>query len=70
MTALEIESVYFYPLENAKNHYTDRYEVVHNEPPSPVLRRGQEFFLAIRFNSRGYRDEADIVHLVFNHGKY
>uniref|UniRef100_A0A1B6D4M4 Transglutaminase-like domain-containing protein n=1 Tax=Clastoptera arizonana TaxID=38151 RepID=A0A1B6D4M4_9HEMI len=70
MTALEVEFLHFYPPENAKEHHTERFEVVHNDPPNPVLRRGQEFYLAIRFNHRGYRDDVDIVRLVFSYGDY
>lgn len=68
MTVLEVETVHMYPLENAKEHHTDRFEVVHKKDPIPILRRGQTFFVAVRFKDRGYRDDYDNVRLVFSFG--
>lgn len=56
-----------YEKENAELHHTDRFELVHEETPTPVLRRGQEFSLAVRFN-REYIEETDIVRLLFSFG--
>ncbi|KAG5310071.1 TGMH glutamyltransferase, partial [Acromyrmex insinuator] len=51
---LEIEAVYLYEKE-------------HQDPAIPVLRRGQTFHMALRFN-REYVDETDIVRLLFSFG--
>lgn len=64
---LVVEEVYFYPKENAKTHHTFNYELVHLDPPTAVLRRGETFSVALRFN-RQYVDETDIVRLLFNFG--
>ncbi|XP_017761962.1 PREDICTED: hemocyte protein-glutamine gamma-glutamyltransferase-like, partial [Eufriesea mexicana] len=53
--------------ENAKAHHTINYELVHLDPPTAVLRRGQSFNVALRFN-REYIAETDIVRLLFNFG--
>uniref|UniRef100_A0A1B6EUM3 Transglutaminase-like domain-containing protein n=1 Tax=Cuerna arida TaxID=1464854 RepID=A0A1B6EUM3_9HEMI len=69
MTALTVETVHTYTLDNAKIHHTDRYELVHNDPATPVLRRGQPFFMAVRFKGgRVYRDFTDEIKFVFNYG--
>ncbi|XP_003707216.3 hemocyte protein-glutamine gamma-glutamyltransferase-like isoform X1 [Megachile rotundata] len=64
---LVVESVHMYEKENAKLHHTFNYELVHLDPPTAVLRRGQTFNLAVRFN-REYVDETDIVRLLFSFG--
>lgn len=66
---LEVESVYLYPLENSKRHKTEKYEVIHDENPIPILRRGERFTLAIRFMNRPFRKDLDLVKLIFNYGK-
>lgn len=70
MGTLEVDTVHFYEVDNAKQHHTDKYEVVHNTPPTPVLRRGQPFFLALRFKNRDYQEFNDVVKLVFSYGEY
>lgn len=64
---LVVEMVYLYEKDNAKLHHTINYELVHLEPATSVLRRGQSFHVALRFN-REYVDETDIVRLLFNFG--
>lgn len=64
---LVVDLVYFYEKENAKAHHTINYELVHLDPPTTVLRRGQSFNVALRFN-REYIAETDIVRLLFNFG--
>lgn len=64
---LVVEMVYLYEKENAKLHHTINYELVHLDPPAAVLRRGQSFHIALRFN-REYIDEIDIVRLLFSFG--
>lgn len=68
---LKVEIIYFYALENAKQHHTDKYEVVHDEENvTPVLRRGHKFNIAIRFIGRQYSSGTDNVSVIFNYGKY
>ena len=64
---LVVEAVYMYEKDNATAHHTFNYEAVHLDPPTPVLRRGQAFNVALRFN-REYVDETDIVRLLFSFG--
>ncbi|XP_029050164.2 hemocyte protein-glutamine gamma-glutamyltransferase-like [Osmia bicornis bicornis] len=64
---LVVEAVHLYEKENATSHRTINYELVHLDPPTPVLRRGQPFNVALRFN-REYLDETDIVRLLFSFG--
>ncbi|XP_015604650.1 hemocyte protein-glutamine gamma-glutamyltransferase [Cephus cinctus] len=64
---LIVESVHMYEKENATPHHTCTFEMVHLDPPIPVLRRGQAFAMALRFN-REYVDETDIVRLRFSFG--
>ncbi|KAE8742256.1 hypothetical protein FOCC_FOCC012185 [Frankliniella occidentalis] len=63
---LQVENVHLYERQNAEEHRTVMFEQVHAEVPRAVLRRGQPFFLAIRFN----RDLApeDVVTLIFTLG--
>lgn len=68
---LEVEALYFYPVENAKRHHTENYEVVYNQEfITPVLRRGQKFNIAIRFSGRQYSNGIDKVSVIFNFGEY
>ncbi|XP_043498995.1 hemocyte protein-glutamine gamma-glutamyltransferase-like [Polistes fuscatus] len=64
---LIVDMVYMYEKENAEHHHTNNYEMIHSENPTPVLRRGQAFNMALRFN-REYVDETDIVRLLFSFG--
>lgn len=65
--ALTVDSIFFYPLENAVRHKTSSFEIVHMEPPTPVLRRGQAFNLALRFVERDYVPSDDF-RVVFKYG--
>lgn len=65
---LEVQSVHFYPLENAAEHRTDRFELIHDENPIPILRRGQSFTAAVKFSNRSLDLSKDIVRLMFNYG--
>ncbi|XP_075229333.1 hemocyte protein-glutamine gamma-glutamyltransferase-like isoform X2 [Lycorma delicatula] len=68
MSVLEVETLHMYPLENAQRHHTDLYELVHRNKPTPVLRRGQSFFIVFKFKDRSYNDKVDVVRLIFNYG--
>lgn len=70
MSSLQVESLYLYPLENAKQHKTERFELVHDEEnPVAVLRRGISFTIAVRFANREYDDTKDSIKFIFNFGK-
>ncbi|GAB1865095.1 Hemocyte protein-glutamine gamma-glutamyltransferase [Camponotus japonicus] len=64
---LVVETVHLYEKENAEAHHTFNFEMVHQDLAIPVLRRGQPFNMALRFN-REYVDETDIVRLLFSFG--
>ncbi|KAG7166394.1 Hemocyte protein-glutamine gamma-glutamyltransferase-like 2 [Homarus americanus] len=55
-SANKVDRVHWYIKDNAKTHNTIKYDLVHDDKdPKPVLRRGQTFYLAIRF-----RNDVDI----------
>lgn len=65
----KVDRVHWYIKDNAKNHNTIKYDLVHdNSEPRPVLRRGLTFYLAIRFQS-DYDVTRDRVILNFKFGK-
>lgn len=66
--ALSIQSIYLYPEVNAKRHYTDRFEILQFKSPIPVVRRGQSFNAAVRFNERDYVPGQDFLRLEFSLG--
>lgn len=71
MDNLKVEVAYLYPKENAKNHKTDKYEMVHEEDlPIPVLRRGLKFTMTIRFIGRSFQNDLDILKVIFNFGTF
>lgn len=67
---LRVQLIYLYPLENAGAHKTDKFELVHEENATPVLRRGQKFSMALRFEGRSFEKERDAVRLIFNFGNF
>ncbi|GLH05666.1 Annulin [Gryllus bimaculatus] len=67
---LEVSSVHLFPLENAEKHHTENFELVHLEPATPVLRRGQAFRVELRLQGRAYDPARDAVRLVFNFGPH
>ena len=65
-----MESVFLYPKENAKNHHTEKYELV-TDQDTAVVRRAAKFNLAIKTGSRAIDlDEQDNVNLIFDFGKF
>lgn len=67
---LKVELTEFYPRDNAKDHHTEQYELVNDTVlPNPVLRRGQNFFFAVRFD-RICDKQQDVVRIVFCIGKF
>ncbi|CAH2104455.1 unnamed protein product [Euphydryas editha] len=62
---LKVELTEFYSRDNGKDHHTDQYELVNDTIlPNPVLRRGQNFFFAVRFD-RTYDKQQDVIRIVF-----
>ncbi|CAG7834007.1 unnamed protein product [Allacma fusca] len=50
-----VEQIEWFPRDNAREHRTDRYEIINNvatKRSSPVFRRGQTFFMALKLSSR------------------
>jgi len=66
---LQVESTEFYAVDNAKEHHTDQFEIVQDLPPTPIFRRGQTFYFAVRFD-RELDAVQDIIRLVFNFGNF
>ena len=66
---VDVERVFLYPKENAKNHHTEKYELV-TDQDTAVVRRAAKFNLAIKTGSRPIDlDEQDNVNLIFEFGK-
>jgi len=64
-----VERVHFYVKDNAKQHNTIKFDQIHDEvKPKPVLRRGQTFYVAMRFKERSFDVEKDRVVLNFKFG--
>ncbi|GIY43593.1 hemocyte protein-glutamine gamma-glutamyltransferase [Caerostris extrusa] len=63
---IEVHAVEFYCKDNARAHHTDSYDLLEGKDPSPVFRRGEFFYLGIRFH-RPFDVRADKVrlHLTF-----
>lgn len=56
-------------MENAANHRTIKYDLVdEQQPPSPVLRRGQSFKIIVNFTDRDFTREHDRVVLSLKFG--
>lgn len=67
---LKVELTEFYSRDNSREHHTEQYDLVNdNILPNPVLRRGQNFFFAVRFD-RTFDKQQDMIRLVFCFGKY
>ncbi|CAM1331837.1 F13A1 (predicted) [Pycnogonum litorale] len=49
---LRVEDVDLCSKDNAKLHHTDVFELVDCEDPLPVLRRGQPFYMSIKFHQK------------------
>lgn len=69
MEPLQVVRTDFYCKENAKAHHTDEYDLVKADPPTPVLRRGANFAMAIQFN-RAFNPDFDVIRVRFEFGKY
>lgn len=60
---LLVEALHLYEKQNGAEHHTELFEQVHMEAPRAVLRRGQPFFVAVRFNRELVPEDA--VTLIF-----
>ncbi|XP_046401353.1 hemocyte protein-glutamine gamma-glutamyltransferase-like [Ischnura elegans] len=69
MAGLKVSSVDFRIVQNAAEHVTSRYELVHQSNPSPVLRRGRSFTLQINFQDGIYDPTTHGLSIVFDHYK-
>ncbi|ODN01465.1 Hemocyte protein-glutamine gamma-glutamyltransferase [Orchesella cincta] len=68
---LKIGGVTFYPNENGKNHRTSKFQLV--ERGTPILRRGQNFFIALLYapdQSRKFDPAMDQIKLIFSFGPH
>lgn len=65
---IEVVACEFYIKDNAKAHRTEDYDLLNEKDPSPVLRRGQPFRMAIRFN-RPFNVDSDSVTVELTLGK-
>jgi len=65
---LKVDTVEMYARDNAREHRTDRYELVRENMSSCVLRRGQPFFMALRMKERNYDARRDVLRVSFNFG--
>lgn len=69
MEPINVERVEFYPKENAKEHKTTEYDLVSSsDVPTPIFRRGFNFFFAVKFD-RDFDPSTDALRVHFNFGK-
>ena len=67
-SAAEVELVELYAKENASNHRTDRYELV-SDQDTPVLRRAQTFYMAVRAKKQQFDLRKDRIKVCFQFGE-
>jgi len=65
---LKVELSGFYARDNARDHHTEQFELVHDSTPTPVFRRGLPFFFAVRFD-RQFDSINDVIRLQFGFGE-
>lgn len=63
----QVDSVELYAVENSTNHRTDKYELVQDDK-TPVLRRADFFYLALKAQNRQLDLDSDEIKLVFDFG--
>lgn len=66
---LTVQTTEMYSRENAEGHHTAQFEVVSDPRPTPVLRRGQPFYIGVRFD-RVPDLQQDGIRLIFNFGMF
>ncbi|KAH8020103.1 hypothetical protein HPB51_024490 [Rhipicephalus microplus] len=65
--AIKVDAVEVYAKDNAKHHHTEMFDNLELSDPPLIIRRGQSFFLAIRFK-REYQPGTDDVQIDFSIG--
>ncbi|KAH6946248.1 hypothetical protein HPB50_012451 [Hyalomma asiaticum] len=65
--AIKVDAVEVYAKDNAKHHHTEMFDTLERSDPPLIIRRGQSFFLAVRFQ-REYQPGTDEVYLDFSIG--
>lgn len=68
MQPISVTGVEFYSKDNSKVHHTEDYDLVNAEEPTPILRRGENFYVALRFD-RPYSADTDAIRISFGFGK-
>ncbi|KAL7640138.1 UNVERIFIED_CONTAM: hypothetical protein RMT77_009552 [Armadillidium vulgare] len=64
-----VERVHWYIKDNAKLHHTIKFDQIHDSSsPKPVFRRGQTFYVAMRFRDRDFDLNTDRIILNFRFG--
>ena len=66
---VEVDHLELYAKENAANHRTGQYELV-SDKSTPVLRRADNFYLAVVTKDKEIDLNHDVVRVVFEFGKY
>ncbi|KAK5646601.1 hypothetical protein RI129_005065 [Pyrocoelia pectoralis] len=68
MDPISVQSVTFFPRENAKENYTDEYDLItKSEVPTAIFRRGQTIHFDIKFD-RPFNEQRDTVRVAFSLG--
>ncbi|XP_076067754.1 hemocyte protein-glutamine gamma-glutamyltransferase-like [Oratosquilla oratoria] len=65
---LRIETVDLLAQENGKDHKTIMYEVVQEDNPSPIFRRGQTFYMTLTTKEREFDTSRDLLYVNFYFG--
>ncbi|CAL4121087.1 unnamed protein product, partial [Meganyctiphanes norvegica] len=69
MAVNKVDRVHWYFKGNARTHNTIRYDLIHDQKEAkPILRRGQEFYVALRFRDRDFDVKRDRICLHFRFG--
>ncbi|KAB7503271.1 Hemocyte protein-glutamine gamma-glutamyltransferase [Armadillidium nasatum] len=64
-----VDRVHWYIKDNAKLHHTIKFDQIHDSSsPKPVFRRGQTFYVAMRFRDRDFDLDTDRIILNFRFG--
>ncbi|KAF5296194.1 hypothetical protein FQA39_LY12648 [Lamprigera yunnana] len=67
-STLQVTSVDLHPVENARRHRTDKFEVVHDDVPTTILRRGELFNVTVNLKNRNFERTKDVIRLIFDFG--
>lgn len=69
-----IKDIFLHPKGNARDSHTEEFDLV-NKPKdetaaTPVLRRGANFYLTVRFENRVFDEKLDDLEIIFKFGRY